>query len=404
MSELIQKNEGRDFRWTLLAGTSTLVLLGYIATVSAAGAEGADRPSLWIELGGQLSRIESGQEAYNPPFVALTPSNLASPLQAERSPRYGWDENVALMFEPRGSDWTFSASIRYGRSNNSKHIRQQTYPTYFTAYSKFRRSRSGVVFSHTNVFQVAPKAARFSDTAAQHNESHTILDFQTGKDLGIGIFGRHSQSVMDFGVRFAQFASKTVIDLKENPDWQFKPVITSTAFSYNYPSYHYSFRRTNEQVYQPYHSFAGRFRANRSFTGFGPSISWKASEPLVVNSEDRALMFDWGVNASILFGRQKAMIHHQTTSLFHSTYAGPASKVTVYRHPVMPDHLRSRGVVVPNIGAFAGLSVKYPNVKVSFGYKADFFFGAMDGGIDVRRTEDVGFHGPYASVSIGLGG
>ena len=68
------------------------------------------------------------------------------------------------------------------------------------------------------------------------------------------------------------------------------------------------------------------------------------------------------------------------------------------------DHTRSRSVVVPNVGGFAGLSVKYPNVKVSFGYKADFFFGAMDGGIDVRRTEDVGFHGPYASVSIGLGG
>ncbi len=68
------------------------------------------------------------------------------------------------------------------------------------------------------------------------------------------------------------------------------------------------------------------------------------------------------------------------------------------------DHARSRGVIVPNVGGFAGLSVKYPNAKVSFGYKADFFFGAMDGGIDVRRTEDVGFHGPFATVSIGLGG
>ena len=60
--------------------------------------------------------------------------------------------------------------------------------------------------------------------------------------------------------------------------------------------------------------------------------------------------------------------------------------------------------VVPNLGGFAGFSVKYPNAKVSFGYKADFFFGAMDGGNDVRRVEDIGFHGPYASASIGLGG
>jgi len=114
------------------------------------------------------------------------------------------------------------------------------------------------------------------------------------------------------------------------------------------------------------------------------------------------LAFDWGVNAALLFGRQKTKTHHQTTALYHSEHAYVFHKTTAYVHPAT--HTRSRGVVVPNIGAFAGFSVKYPNAKVSFGYKADFFFGAMDGGIDVRHTEDVGFHGPYASVSIGLGG
>lgn len=56
---------------------------------------------------------------------------------------------------------------------------------------------------------------------------------------------------------------------------------------------------------------------------------------------------------------------------------------------------------MPNVGGFAGLSVKYAAAKVSFGYRADFFFGAMDGGIDVRRTEDFGFHGPtHQSASV----
>jgi hypothetical protein len=41
---------------------------------------------------------------------------------------------------------------------------------------------------------------------------------------------------------------------------------------------------------------------------------------------------------------------------------------------------------------------------VSFGYRADFFFGAMDGGIDTRNTSTVSFHGPFATISIGLGG
>jgi len=42
--------------------------------------------------------------------------------------------------------------------------------------------------------------------------------------------------------------------------------------------------------------------------------------------------------------------------------------------------------------------------KVSLGYRADFFFGAADTGIDARKTSDLSFHGPFAKLSIGLGG
>lgn len=44
------------------------------------------------------------------------------------------------------------------------------------------------------------------------------------------------------------------------------------------------------------------------------------------------------------------------------------------------------------------------NFKLSLGYRADFFFGAIDGGIDARKSETVGFYGPFASIGIGLGG
>lgn len=46
----------------------------------------------------------------------------------------------------------------------------------------------------------------------------------------------------------------------------------------------------------------------------------------------------------------------------------------------------------------------HPNAKVSFGYRADFFFDAVDAGFDTRHTQAVGFHGPFATVSIGPGG
>jgi hypothetical protein len=91
--------------------------------------------------------------------------------------------------------------------------------------------------------------------------------------------------------------------------------------------------------------------------------------------------------------------------LYHGSATGtPAPGVsTVYNHPPRI-HDRSRSVVVPNVGVLAGFSFRYPNAKVSFGYRADMFFGAMDMGIDQRDVKDRTFHGPFASVSIGLGG
>jgi hypothetical protein len=56
------------------------------------------------------------------------------------------------------------------------------------------------------------------------------------------------------------------------------------------------------------------------------------------------------------------------------------------------------------LGGFAGISYIFPNARLNLGYRADFFFGAMDGGIDTRITETRGFFGPYAAISIGLGG
>ena len=53
---------------------------------------------------------------------------------------------------------------------------------------------------------------------------------------------------------------------------------------------------------------------------------------------------------------------------------------------------RTRTVIVPNLGGFAGVSYCFPDAKLSLGYRADFFFGAMDGGIDTRRTGGYRIH------------
>jgi hypothetical protein len=57
---------------------------------------------------------------------------------------------------------------------------------------------------------------------------------------------------------------------------------------------------------------------------------------------------------------------------------------------------------IPNVGAFLDFSLKFPNAKVSMGYRGDFFFNATDIGVDDRHMANQIFYGPFATISIGL--
>jgi len=50
------------------------------------------------------------------------------------------------------------------------------------------------------------------------------------------------------------------------------------------------------------------------------------------------------------------------------------------------------------------ISMRYSNAKISFGYRADEFFGAKDGGFASAKNYNLGFYGPFAAISIGIGG
>jgi iron complex outermembrane receptor protein len=389
MSELIQKQDNRaTIRWKLLTGASALALTAYVSTTMLVKAEDAAQPQIWIELGGQLSRLDDGQEAFAPAFPD-SPSRplIFSPSQKfEGSPLYSLDEFGAISFQPESSDWVFSAAIRYGRSASHRNVRQQTNPPDFVKYAPNYPSE-GPVIAH-------PGAARFADTNARTSERHLILDFQVGKDVGLGIFGKDGLSVVSAGVRFAQFGSKSNISLKSDPD---------RHFNYKYishPSLGYSHFKV--ETGEPFHSNAASIRATRGFHGVGPSISWNASASLMGTPQDSELTFDWGLNAALLFGRQRAKVHHQATGRYHGPKYAKGSQVVVYNPPPV-DVQRTKSVTVPNVGGFAGLSFRYADAKLSFGYRADMFFGAMDGGIDTRKNENRAFYGPFASISVGLG-
>ena len=146
----------------------------------------------------------------------------------------------------------------------------------------------------------------------RNSEQHAILDFQAGKDVGLGLFGKDSSSTVSLGVRFAQFREKSNIALKSDPDWHFKQ------------KYFHSI----QTFAQPYHSNAAALTAQRSFRGVGPSLSWSASAPFAGNPQDGELTFDWGINAAALFGRQKARTQHHTTVRYNTGGLGDTSLAT----------------------------------------------------------------------------
>jgi len=400
MSELIQKNDNRmTIRLKLLTGASALALAVYVSSTASVHAEGADHPQLWIELGGQLSGLSDGQGTFSPVFPnsPARPSIFSPSQKFDGPPRFSIDEEGKLSFQPDGSDWIFSASVRYGRSSRNRHVHQQTQPQsftkyYYNSYASYAGQPPGR-HKHKNVR--IPQNAKFADTLAQNSERHFVLDFQAGKDVGLGMFGgRDGSSVVSLGVRFAQFTSKSNIALKSDPDWQF-------YYKYNANAPNYGFTGTKFVLGSTYHANQASLRATRSFHGIGPSISWSASAPFAGGLQDGELTFDWGINAALLFGRQRAKVHHQTTGRYHpAKYQGHAY-ITSTNRPA--DQQRSRSVTVPNVGGFAGLSFSYSDAKLSLGYRADFFLNAVDGGIEARKSENRGFFGPFASISIGLG-
>jgi len=378
MSELINADASINFRLQLFGTASALAFL--VAVSASASAEETDRPTVWIELGGELMRFDGGQQQFAPASVSGTPrppAETVSPLSVGHAPRYSFGGDGKVTLQPNGSDWVLSAAIRFGRSNGHKHLHQQSYPTQplvppFTPYA-------GINFQY---------ALPFSDVNRNESESHAILDFQVGKDIGVGLFGRDATSVFSLGVRFAQFAARSNVAFKSQPDFDL-------TFKYIY-----GFKVPSKMHY---HENLATANAGRSFHGIGPSLAWNASAPVLGSHDDGELALNWGINGALLFGRQKAAVHHQSTHWYHSAKYHSYARTNVVHSPPF-GATRSHAVAVPNIGGFASLSMRYPNARVSFGYRADFFFGAMDAGIDARKSFNRGFYGPYATLSVGIGG
>ncbi|HEV2561063.1 MAG TPA: hypothetical protein VGT78_02875 [Rhizomicrobium sp.] len=366
-------------RTGLLATVSSIALLGYVCTAAdAALASGSDdRPLIWIEIGGQAERTDTAPELFEPPFFKLAVPMVFSALtQSQKFPPYSTGLNGQISFQPENSDWVISAAIRYGRSHSTRHLHHQTkgFPSAFETFQ-------GRIFG-------TPPFAAYGDTHSSVREAHTVLDFQAGKDIGLGLFGEHGVSTISGGIRFAQFTANSHVTMHALPTYH-------TYVRLNIPGRFLV-------IFGVRDSFTAAMDASRNTRAAGPSLSWNASLPVIGGNSDASVNIDWGINAAVLFGRQRAHVSHQTQSCYAKGVWASTYCQHGYNNP-LADHKRSRIASIPNLGGFAGISFRYSDAKVSLGYRADMFFGAVDGGIDAAKKEDRAFYGPFASISVGMG-
>ncbi len=343
MSELVsarRKQNIQNFRWDLLAGASVIALLSTAAAAPAALAD--DTSHFYFEVGSQYGLEAGGSSGWLLPFAApggggeggeggtvsgdaRAPTSVGSggavfPIR----PQHSWDFSGAVKLQPAGSDLLFSLGVQVGR----------------TAH----RDESGALTQPTNY-----GTGHYSGNARER-ESHTIIDFQIGKDLGLGMFGQDGSSVVSVGVRYAHFTSLTV---------------------------------TNFHTSTKYFSGGGNTHIERSFVGAGPMISWQASMPLM-EGDNGGFSIDWGADGAVLFGRQTVNL-----SVGYDTGQGYSTG-------------RHGAITIPAVGGFAGLSWRPADsgLKVSFGYKADAYFHVLDGGIDTGQRIDRITHGPFLNVGF----
>jgi len=381
MSELTNKSGNTELRVNLFANVSTLALLGYLcATPQAVLASSDGRPTVWIELGSQLERVDSEQTIFAPPFFDLASQAYRDVMtESQRPSRYSIGGEGKISFEPEGTDWVFSAAVRYGRSNSARHKHHEG-PQLPVEYNTYLGNP---------LYQYTPRVKLFGDGQTTSKESHLIVDFLAGKDVGLGLFGAHSHSTFSAGVRFAQFVSKADIALHA------RPVAYATTKTFSGLAHIY-FMHTR--------GYTALLHAERNSHVIGPEISWDGSTIVARSDNDAQLSIDWGVNAAILFGRQRAQTQHETEGVYRTGGLGGAGNLISSYDYSGPIRSRSKIVTVPNVGGFAGLSLRFPNAKVSVGYRADLYFNALDNGIDNRSSTDQKFYGPFANISIGLGG
>ena len=167
MNEVMQTSPRKTLRHRLLLTVSSAAVL---VLVSGAQAEDADRPTVWIELGGAFNQISASVTGWVPPNLTDPISN-PSPKPFGDAPSLGYEADAAISIQPGDSAWLYTASVRYGRAQRG--------PSIFTT----NLMRPSIISSENTL----SPPTRFS-MPRRKPFAHAIIDFAVGRDVGLGSF------------------------------------------------------------------------------------------------------------------------------------------------------------------------------------------------------------------------
>jgi hypothetical protein len=232
----------------------------------------------------------------------------------------GFDTRADLALQ--SGNWYLTLSANFGRTGGSKaSISQDAY--YSSKYSFTHFHRDGV---------------------AKHNESHTVVDFTLGKDVGLGMMDLEGSSIVSLGVRYMHFVARTRSHLNYSTFSTFlgSSFFTSTSF--------------NRQL-------------DRQFVGWGPVITWKAKAPI-----SPEFSFSWGLTAAAVIG-------------------GRSFEIDGVK-------LRHNEIISPQVGGYVGLNWQMPDspFDLTIGYRGDGYFDIVDKGFATVHHADRIIHGPFAQI------
>ena len=294
---------------------------------------------------------------------------------------HGASGDVAASYTPALSAWSFGIHAQFGHSRTKRaehsstetatksraHACSTTTPTTPTGLGSPPASpglRPAIACNThgTQNIKRREKQAR--------NSSHFILDFEVGKDLGLGTTPWDEPKLKAVaGVRYARLTDNLEIDntTATTTAW------TSTAGG---PSVTAQASRTTRNM-------------RRTFSGVGPRIGLTASLPII-----KPVTLDGSVGVAVLFGQAKSW----STQNFYSGSSIASLSLDGTSHS-SEDHGRGIVSLSFNVGPTFHLS---QNVAISASYKYEAFYNALPANFDstTQASKNVIIQGPEVRLKL----